>query len=235
MDPFDRLRASYLHNPPGAAYLRRELAASLIEHGEATLSYYELLLLEAHFAHAHGELCRGESLQRRAVLIAHHIGCDPANARIHLDAMYVNRARFDRTLNSALGRGPARIVQIDLMCALMRFDPATLDHEPMPGMPVRLWFVELGERIDRGAMLEGLFAELNRTLTEPAPHDPNYIGARITAMTEPRPQTVLAAHARGELEHAYMFMPTVAWVTDGVGLSSLSPSEIVAVVARMGN
>ncbi|MFT3692816.1 MAG: hypothetical protein QM831_06730 [Kofleriaceae bacterium] len=231
MDPFDRLRDSYIHDPPNAAYLRRELATSLIEHGEATLSYYELLLLEAHYAHVAGEMCRGESLQRRATLIAHHIGFDPANARAHLDAMYVNRLRFDRTLNAALGRVPTRLVQMDLKCALMRFDPATLDHDETPGLPVRIWMLEIGD-VDRPIVVEGLFAELNRTLTEPAPHDPNYIGARLVQTIEPRPQTVLAAHARGELEHAYMFMPSVAWVTDGIGISSLSPTELIAIVAR---
>ncbi len=235
MDPFDRLRDSYLHNPPGAAYLRRELAASLIEHGEATLSYYELVLLEAHFAHANGEMCRGEALQRRAALIAHYIGCDPANALLHLDAMYANRLRFDAGLNALLGTMPARIIQYEIACTLMRFDPASLDHAPDPGMPMRIWIVELGARSDREWLLEGLFAELNRSLTAPAPHDPNFIGARVIQTAEPRAQTLLASHARGELERTFPFMPSVAWVTNGTGISSLSPTELVAVVASTGN
>ncbi|HEX4454004.1 MAG TPA: hypothetical protein VH143_24240 [Kofleriaceae bacterium] len=179
MADLHELRAAYSRRDPGADAIRRELARTI---GDG-VAYYELLCLVAEQAWLGGEHCRAESLLRRAALIADSLDHDPRGAARRLTTWIADGLRCDPLLASS-AIATYTVIDVELTCALMRFDHATLDHVPMMCLDDRWLLVTAiasggGKLSARCAVVvDAIMAHHNRGLAAGAPYDPNFIGIK---------------------------------------------------------
>jgi hypothetical protein len=230
MADLHELRAAYSRRDPAADSLRRELARTI---GDG-VPYYELLCLVAEQAWSRGEQCRAESLLRRASLIADSLDHDPRGAARRLTAWIAESLRCDPDA-ARVNLASCTVLDVELTCALMRFDHATLDHVPMMCLDDR-WLIVTsiasggGKLSARCAVLvDAIMAHHNRGLAASAPYDPNLIGlervdARLVGSTEVgSPAAALRRSA---------WSPSPLYVIDGARFAPLSLKQLHAIVGN---
>ena len=183
-DILEDIRESYRQGRPDAAALRRKVAAELYElAGEASLPFYELLIIEAQHARSLGDLCTSEALLRRAAFVADQVDDDPRDVRTMLEGWYASRPQRTATAVQAIDED-AIVATVELTCALMQYQPRSMEFRPWsPSAEILYVFVSsalrgrarlLSEAISE--VVRSIVAEANRRLTASAPADPNYIG-----------------------------------------------------------
>jgi hypothetical protein len=183
-DILEQIREGYRLQRAETGALRRDLASELYDiAGEASLPFYELLIIEAEHARALGDVLRAEALLRRAVLVADHIDHDPRDARAMLDSWYTARPQRMPAVVAEIDDN-AIVAKVDLTCALMQYVPSSMDFEPWGPHTDTLYVLVSEQRRARARLLPdaitdvvtSIIAEANRRLCRQAPGDPNFIG-----------------------------------------------------------
>jgi hypothetical protein len=230
MADLSTLRAAYSRRDPTADAIRRELARTI---GDG-VGYYELLCLVAEQAWLVGEHCRAESLLRRAALIADSLDHDRRGAARRLTAWIADGLQCDAEVSRAM-LATCTVIDVELTCALMRFDHATLDHVPMMGLDDR-WLLVTGIASGGGKLsarcaviVDSIMAHHNRGLAAGAPYDPNFIGvkrvdARLIGSAE---VAALAPRLRRSA-----WSPSPLYAIDGARFSPLTPAQLHALVGN---
>jgi hypothetical protein len=224
------LRAAYRRRDPAADTIRRELARTI---GDG-VGYYELLCIVAEQAWLGGEHCRAESLLRRAALIADSLDHDPRGAARRLTAWVAEGLQCDSVIASSM-LATCTVIDVELTCALMRFDHATLDHVPMMCLDDR-WLLVTGVASGGGklsarcaVLVDAIMAHHNRGLAAGAPYDPNFIGinrvdARLIGSAE---IAVLAPKLRRSA-----WSPSPLYAIEGARFAPLTAAQLHALVGN---
>jgi len=189
---FDHIRDALARNDAGAERNFQLTAAQVysLMGSEISLPYYELVIIAAEHAQRQGLRTRAETLLRRAILLAGHIGEDPLDAKGRLE----KSAEWPRM---PAGLSSERIViVIDTECRLWGWQPQSIGFGPSSPMSYRWymlapagWRQQLQARA--AAMLETIFARCNARLAAQEPNDANYIGAQPTNIQDMTREQVL--------------------------------------------
>jgi hypothetical protein len=195
---------------------------------ELSPAFVDVVVAAAERAFARGDVCGGESLLRRAELIAARLG----------DAERTDAAERALAASPRLTPGRPRlgldraVVEIVLQHTLMRWQPAEVGHVPSGDRPKR-WlalapsgWIEAGLEQRLAPILTSIFAISNEQLNHSEPFDANYLG--LTSFTA-RPMTAaeLLAEPWREIAAAQVWEPSTTYVVDDGAWFASGPSDFV--------